>query len=63
MELLCDGGTKVCSNGPGYMTKLAAMPKYGKTFKNLLLQNRMAEINERSSDGRRYVNAYGFGKK
>ena len=21
-----DGGTKVCSNGPGHMTKVAAMP-------------------------------------
>ena len=28
-----DRGTKVCSNGPGHMTKLAAMPIYGK--KNL----------------------------
>ena len=26
MELLWDGGTKVCSNGPGHMTKMAAMP-------------------------------------
>ena len=25
-----DGGTKVCSNGPGHMTKMAAMPIYGK---------------------------------
>ena len=24
-----DGGTKVCSNGPGHMTKMAAMPMYG----------------------------------
>ena len=23
-------GTKVCSNGPGHMTKMAAMPIYGK---------------------------------
>ena len=30
MELLWDGGTKVCSNGPGHMTKMAAMPIYGK---------------------------------
>ena len=28
-----DGGTKVCSNGPGHMTKMAAMPIYGKNFK------------------------------
>ena len=29
-----EGGTKVCINGPGHMTKMAAMP-----IKNLLLQN------------------------
>ena len=34
-----EGGTKVCINGPGHMTKMAAMPIYGKNFKNLLLQN------------------------
>ena len=28
-----DGGTKVCSNGPGHMTKLAAKPIYGKNLK------------------------------
>ena len=28
-----DGGTKVCSNGPGHMTKMAAMPIYGKNLK------------------------------
>ena len=28
-----DGGTKVCSNGPGHMTKMAAMPIYGKDLK------------------------------
>ena len=39
MELLWDGGTKVCSNGPGHMSKMAAMSIYGKNFKNLLLQN------------------------
>ena len=33
MELLWDGGTKVCSNGPGHMTKMAAMPRYGKNLK------------------------------
>ena len=30
---------KVYINGPGLMTKMAAMPIYGKTFKNHLLQN------------------------
>ena len=28
-----DGGTKVCSNGPGHMTKMAEMFIYGKTLK------------------------------
>ena len=28
-----DGGTKVCSNGPDHMTKMAAMPIYGKNLK------------------------------
>ena len=27
------GGTKVCINGPGHMTKMAAMPIYGKNLK------------------------------
>ena len=34
-----DGGTKICSNGPGHMTKTAAMSIYGK---NLLLLNQKA---------------------
>ena len=28
-----DGGTKVYSNGPGHMTKMATMPIYGKNIK------------------------------
>ena len=28
-----EGGTKVCINGPGHMTKMAAMPNYGKNVK------------------------------
>ena len=27
-----EGGTKVCINGPGHMTKMAAMPLYGKNI-------------------------------
>ena len=39
-----DRGKKVCSNGPGHMTKLAAMPIYGKkTLKYLLLRNQKAD--------------------
>ena len=33
MELLWDWGTKVCSNGPGHMAKMADMPIYGKKLK------------------------------
>ena len=29
-----DGGTKVCSTGPGHLTKKASMPIYGKNMKN-----------------------------
>ena len=35
-------GNESCSNGPGHMTKFAAMPIYGKNLKNLLLQNHKA---------------------
>ena len=28
-----DGKTKVCSSGPGHMTKMAAMPIYDKNLK------------------------------
>ena len=34
---------KVPSNGRGHMTKVGAMPIYGKTLKNLLLQNQKAD--------------------
>ena len=40
MELPWDGGTKVCSTDPGHMTKMAAMPMYGK---NLFLRNQKAD--------------------
>ena len=44
MELLWDRGTKVCSNGLGRMTKMAAVPIYGKNLKkNLLLWNQKAD--------------------
>ena len=33
MEPPWDGGTKVCSNGPGHMTKMAAKPIYSKNLK------------------------------
>ena len=41
-----EGGTKVCINGPGHMTKMAAMPIYIKYLKNLLFQNRRADFHE-----------------
>ena len=34
-----EGGMKVCINGLGHMTKMAAMPIYGKNLQKLLLQN------------------------
>ena len=48
MEPPCDRGIKVCSNGPGHMTKMAAMPIYGKNLKKsstlkLGMQHRMPE--------------------
>ena len=39
MEPPWEGGTKVYINGLGHMTKMAAMPIYGKNLKKLLLQN------------------------
>ena len=39
-----EGGTKVCINGPGHMTKMSA--NMVKTLKNLLLQNRQADFHE-----------------
>ena len=35
MELLWDGGKKVCSNGPSHMTEMATMPIYGKNVKKI----------------------------
>ena len=32
VELPWNGGTKVCSNGPGHMISMAAMPIYGKNL-------------------------------
>ena len=35
MEPLWHGGTNVCLNGPGHITKMAAMPIYGKNLKKI----------------------------
>ena len=43
MEPPLAGGTKVCSSDPGHITKMAAMPIYGKKIKHLLLWNRKAD--------------------
>ena len=37
------GGRKVCSKGPGHMTKMATMLIYGRHLKNLLLWNQKAD--------------------
>ena len=39
-------GTKVCINGPGHMTKMAAMPIYGKNLKKSSSLNRWTDFNE-----------------
>ena len=39
-----DGGTKVCSNGPGHKTKMAATPIYGKNLKNLLRNQKVDDL-------------------
>ena len=36
------GELKFIQNGPGHMTKMAAMPLYGKNLKNLILWNQKA---------------------
>ena len=35
MESPWDGGTKVCSNGPGHMTRMAVLPIYSKNLKKV----------------------------
>ena len=40
-----DGGMKVCSNGPGHMTKMATMPIYiVKALKNLLQNHKTDDL-------------------
>ena len=47
VEPLWVGGTKVCSRHLGHMTKMAAMPIYGKNpSKNLLLRNQLSDFHE-----------------
>ena len=40
METPWDAGTKVCSNGPGHMNKMAATPIYGKNPLKILSRTR-----------------------
>ena len=43
VELASDRGTKVSSNSPGHMTKMADMPIFGKKkLENILLRNQTA---------------------
>ena len=39
-----EGGTNVYINGPGHMTKMAATLIYGKTFKNLLQNQKSYDL-------------------
>ena len=45
MQTQGKGETKISSNGLGHMTKMTAMPIYGKTFK-YLFQNQWADTLE-----------------
>ena len=48
-------------NNPGHMTKMAAMPIYGKkTFKILLLLNQWADFNKtwHEASGLKYYNVF-----
>ena len=40
METPSNGGTKVCSNGPGHMSKMATTPIYGKNPFKIFIKNR-----------------------
>ena len=44
MEFPWDGGTKVCSNGPGHMTKMATMPIYGKNLLSSSLEQKADDL-------------------
>ena len=44
VEPLQDGGTKVCIIGPGHMTRMAAMPIYGKNLKKKIFFSTTAPI-------------------
>ena len=43
MKTPYDAGTKVCSNGSGHMTKMAATPYIKKKLLNILLKNQMVD--------------------
>ena len=43
MEPSWDGGTIICSNGPGHMTKMAAMPIHDKNLKKSSFRNQKAD--------------------
>ena len=46
MEPPWNGETKVCSNGPGHMTKIAAMPIYGKNLKKVFFSGTKRPMTE-----------------
>ena len=41
-----EGGTKVYINGPGHMTKMAAMPIYGKNPSKIFFSRTRADFHE-----------------
>ena len=44
VELPWEGRTKVYKNGPGHMTKMAAMPIYGKNLLNILQDHKSNDL-------------------
>ena len=44
MESPWDGGTKVCSKSPGHITKMAAIPIYGKNLKKSSLKQKADDL-------------------
>ena len=45
MEFKREGGTKVCINSPGHMSKMATTPIYGKTYFKIFFYRTVSPMN------------------
>ena len=63
MEPQLGGGLKVCSNDPGYMTKVATMPVYGKNLSKICFSepNRPMTIELNDSGPTKFVQKMSLG--